>query len=63
MNLKKKFFCLLTVLVIISGVLFAMLINSIPKPAEIEGKYIKSEKMKLEDIILRCTLIILDKIQ
>ena len=44
MNLKKKFFCLLTVLVIISGVLFAMLINSIPKPAEIEGKYIKSEK-------------------
>ena len=44
MNSKKKFFCLLTVLVIISGVLFAMLINSIPKPAAIEGKYIKSEK-------------------
>lgn len=44
MNLKKKFFCLLTVLVVVSGILFALLINNIPKPAEIEGKYIKSEK-------------------
>lgn len=44
MNLKKKFFCLLTVLVVVSGILFALLINNIPKPAEIEGKYIKSER-------------------
>lgn len=44
MNCKKKFYFLLTVLVVVSGVLFALLINSIPNPAEIEGKYIKSEE-------------------